>query len=55
MENDIPISDKEIIEEQRKTIQVLQTENLRLSVELRKKRKFRIKNSIIGITKREKS
>jgi ADP-dependent phosphofructokinase/glucokinase len=34
-----PMSDKQIIEDQKKTIKVLQAENIRLHVELRKKKK----------------
>ncbi len=44
-----PMSDKEIIEEQKKTITVLQAENIRLTVELRKKKMLLLKNPTVEL------
>ena len=48
MGTNVKLTDKEIIEEQKKTIRVLQTEDIRLTAELRRQ-KVRVKNSRIEL------
>lgn len=52
MQTDTPLTDKEIIVEQQKTIKVLQSENLRLQTEAYKKKDGKIETSQYGQVKK---